>query len=154
MTTIAASATTFDTVTAYLSWDHDRLDALLQSARNWVESKDWTRARRAYAEFDGGLDRHIRLEEEILFPLFEARTGAAGPTTVMREEHALIRGVLAVLRDGLARCDAGAFRDGVAALLAVLPGHNEKEEQVLYPTTDRVLPGGERAALAARLQDE
>jgi iron-sulfur cluster repair protein YtfE (RIC family) len=148
----AASATTFDTATAYLSWDHDRLDALLHSASNWAESGEWTHARRAYAEFDRGLDRHIRLEEEILFPLFEDRTGAAGPTTVMREEHELIRGVLDVLRDAVERGDARAFGAGLAALGSLLPPHNDKEEQILYPTTDRVLPERERAALAVRLQ--
>ena len=152
--TIAAPATTFDTVNAYLSWDHDRLDALLQSAANRVDHGEWAQARLAYGEFDRGLARHIRLEEEILFPLFEARTGTAGPTTVMREEHRLIRGVLAVIGAAVARADAPAFRSGVAALADLLPAHNAKEEQVLYPTTDRVLPEHERAALAARLQRE
>jgi iron-sulfur cluster repair protein YtfE (RIC family) len=151
---IAASATTFDTVSDYLSWDHDRLDALLQSVSNWVESADWAHARRAYAEFDRGLDRHIRLEEETLFPLFEARTGAVGPTSVMREEHQLIRGALAVMGAAVGIADAAGFRSGLAALTSVLTAHNEKEERVLYPTTDRVLPEHERAALAARLQRE
>jgi hemerythrin-like domain-containing protein len=151
---LAASATTFDTVTAYLSWDHDRLDALLESVRNRVESGEWGHARRVYSEFDRGLDRHIRLEEEILFPLFEARTASTGPTTVMREEHQLIRGVLVALGAAVGRGDTLAFRSGLAALASLLPPHNEKEEQVLYPTTDRVLQESERAGLAARLQAE
>ncbi len=151
---IAASATMFDTVTEYLSWDHDRLDALLQSVRTWVEGGKWEHAQRTFAEFDRGLDRHIRLEEEILFPLFEARTGMTGPTTVMREEHQLIRGALAVLAAAIGKADASGFHAGLAALASVLPPHNEKEEAVLYPTTDRVLPEGERTTLAARLQRE
>lgn len=149
---IAASATLFDTVTAYLSWDHDRLDALLQSVRTWVEGGKWEHARRTFAEFDRGLDRHIRLEEEILFPLFEARAGMTGPTAVMREEHQLIRGVLAVIGAAIGHADGRGFQDGLAALAAVLPPHNEKEEQVLYPTTDRILPEAERTKLASRLQ--
>ena len=149
---IAASATRFDTISDYLSWDHDRLDALLGSARNWVEEGNWVQVWRVYAEFERGLNRHIRLEEEVLFPVFEERTGNTGPTTVMREEHKRIHGVLAVLRAAADRADAAGFRSGVAALDAVLPAHNEKEEQVLYPTADRVLLDRERAALAARLQ--
>jgi iron-sulfur cluster repair protein YtfE (RIC family) len=149
---IAASATIFDTVTAYLSWDHDRLDALLESVRNFAERGDWAHARGSYAEFHRGLDRHIRLEEEILFPLFEARAGMAGPTTVMREEHELIRGVLVIIGTAVAQADILGVRDGLAALAAVLPPHNEKEEQVLYPTTDRILPEAERTKLASRLQ--
>jgi iron-sulfur cluster repair protein YtfE (RIC family) len=151
---IAASATMFDTVTAYLSWDHDRLDALLQSVRTWVEGGKWAQALRTFAEFDRGLDRHIRLEEEILFPLFEARTGMTGPTAVMREEHQLIRAALAGLATAIGKADLPGFHAGLAALAAVLPPHNEKEEAVLYPTTDRVLPEGERTSLAARLQSE
>lgn len=151
---IAASATIFDTVTAYLSWDHDRLDALLESVRSYAENGDWEHARGTYAEFQRGLDRHIHLEEEILFPLFDARSGMTGPTSVMREEHKLIRGVLVIIGTAVAQGDILGVRDALAALAAVLPPHNEKEEQVLYPTTDRVLPEGERTRLAARLQSE
>jgi hemerythrin-like domain-containing protein len=143
----------FDSVAAYLSWDHDRLDAILQSVRERVERGEWGEARREYGEFDRGLDRHIRLEEDILFPVFETRTGLAnGPTAVMREEHRPIRAALGVMRDAIARRDAGSFHDGVAGLLTVLADHNAKEEHVLYPVADRVLPEADRAALAASLQ--
>jgi len=155
MTTEAAPPKAFDSVTGYLSWDHDRLDAILQSVRARVEAGDWEAARREYAPFYDGLDRHIRLEEGILFPLFEERTGmTGGPTVVMREEHREIRGALGTMLDALGRSDVRLFQEGLAHLLSVLPDHNVKEEQVLYPTTDRILPDKERAALAARLQRE
>jgi hemerythrin-like domain-containing protein len=155
MTTEAAPPKAFDSVTGYLSWDHDRLDAILQSVRARVEAGDWEAARREYVPFYDGLDRHIRLEEGILFPLFEERTGmTGGPTVVMREEHREIRGALGTMRDALGRADDRLFQEGLAHLLSVLPDHNVKEEQVLYPTTDRILPEKDRAALAARLQGE
>ena len=155
MTTTTAPSTRFDSVTAYLSWDHDRLDAILRSVRARVEAGDWQAARREYAPFDDGLDRHIRLEEGILFPIFEERSGMkGGPTAVMRVEHCEIRGALETMRDGLGRSDARLFQEGLAHLLDVLPDHNVKEEQVLYPTTDRLLEEKDRAALAARLQRE
>ena len=155
MTTATAPPTTFESVTAYLSWDHDRLDAILRSVRARVEAGDWEAARQEYGSFADGLDRHIRLEEGILFPLFEERTGmTAGPTAVMRVEHCEIRGALEIMRDGLGRSDARLFENGLAHLFDVLPDHNVKEEQVLYPTTDRILGEKDRAALAARLQRE
>jgi iron-sulfur cluster repair protein YtfE (RIC family) len=155
-TEAAAPPKAFDSVTGYLSWDHDRLDAILQSVRARVEAGEWEAARREYAPFYDGLDRHIRLEEGILFPLFEERTGTAagGPTAVMKEEHREIRGALETMRDAMERADARLFEEGLARLLSVLPDHNVKEEQVLYPTTDRILPEKDRAALAARLQRE
>jgi len=155
MATGTAQTTAFESVTGYLSWDHDRLDAILTSVRVWVEKGEWEHAHREYGEFDRGLDRHIRLEEGILFPVFEARTGIVdGPTAVMRQEHLAIRAALTVMREGIGRGDAGAFQDGLASLLAVLPNHNLKEEQVLYPTTDDTLLEPDRVALAARLQRE
>jgi len=149
---IGASVARFDTVTEYLSWDHDRLDALLDSVSGCVERGDWPQAQRAYSGFARDLDRHIRMEEEILFPLFEARTGIAGPTPAMRHEHELIRDALGVLAVVVGLRDAVAFRAGMSVLLSLLTGHNEKEERVLYPITDRVLPGRERETLAARLE--
>lgn len=150
---IGEAITAFESVTAYLSWDHDRLDAILESVRGRVGRGEWGEARRQYGEFDRGLDRHIRLEEDILFPIFEARTGLAhGPTAVMREEHRAILAALGFMREAIARGDSRAFHDGMASLLTVLPQHNAKEEQVLYPAADRALDEEERAALVGCLQ--
>jgi iron-sulfur cluster repair protein YtfE (RIC family) len=152
MTTEAASAA-FESAADYLCWDHDRLDALLDTVRNRVYNAEWAYARRDYDEFARGLQRHIRLEEDILFPVFEQRAGARARTTAMRIEHTRIRGVLGSLRDALGRGDAAGFRGGLSVLLPLLRAHNENEEQILYPA-DADLPAAERAALVRRLQSE
>src|SRR5262245_9518428 len=78
----------FDSITRYLSWDHDRLDGLLGEVTRHVEDGHFVQASSIFSTFDQGLRRHIRLEEELLFPLFECRTGMRnGPTAVMRNEH-------------------------------------------------------------------
>ena len=78
----------FESVTAYLGWDHDRLDETLCSVSSAVESGDFAGAAARYEEFELGLLRHVRIEEELLFPVFEARSGFMnGPTAVMRDEH-------------------------------------------------------------------
>jgi hemerythrin-like domain-containing protein len=150
---IAEAALGFETGTQYLSWDHDRLDGLLESVRSGVERGDWMAARRQYGEFHRGMDRHIRLEENFLFPLFEERTQLTWPTDVMRQEHRLIRGAMGVLTVAVDRADARGFRTGLSSLIAVLSDHNAKEERVLYPATDRALSERERAALSARLEE-
>ena len=144
----------FRSVTEYLSWDHDRLDALLEAVRSAVERRDWLAARRYFHDFHDGLLRHIRVEEEVLFPRFEQRTGLTGPLVVMRQEHAYIRAALGALDDGIDQRDSRTFRAGLASLLTVLPGHNAKEEQVVYPKTDAALSEDECRALVARLQEE
>jgi iron-sulfur cluster repair protein YtfE (RIC family) len=144
----------FETVTQYMSWDHDRLDALLESARSGVERGDWIAARRYFDDFQRGLDRHMRLEEGTLFPVFEKQVGLTGPTEVMRQEHGLVRDALAILGGAVGRGDARGFGVCLTSLLDVLAAHNAKEERILYPAADRALPEGERAALAAHLQEE
>src|SRR5262245_5993745 len=147
--------TTFETVTRYLSWDHDRLDAILASTAQEVDESRMADAAKTYEEFDQGLRRHIRIEEELLFPLFEARTGvSSGPTVVMRAEHREIEKAIGLMRDALARQDAPGFLDALRFLRSVLLDHNAKEEHVLYPTTDRLLSPVERAALVGRITIE
>ena len=81
----------FESVTAYLGWDHDRLDETLCSVSSAVESGDFAGAAARYEEFELGLLRHVRIEEELLFPVFEARSGFMnGPTAVMRDEDCAI----------------------------------------------------------------
>ena len=135
----------FDSITRYLSWDHDRLDGLLAEATRHVEEGDLSQARSIFLAFDDGLRRHIRLEEELLFPLFESRTGMRnGPTAAMRTEHRVIEAELTRMREGLDAGDASEYATGLANLHGVLGPHNVKEEQVLYPTTDDMLDVLER----------
>jgi regulator of cell morphogenesis and NO signaling len=153
MMTEVDPATLFKSVAAYLSWDHDRLHAILDTVRNRVYNAEWPYARRDYDEFSRGLKRHIRLEEEILFPVFEDRVGPRGRTTPMRDEHTRIRGMLGSLHDAVSRADAAGFRSSLAVLLSLMRVHCEKEEEILYPA-DRALPEPERAALIRRLRSE
>jgi iron-sulfur cluster repair protein YtfE (RIC family) len=145
----------FDSVTAYLGWDHGRLDEALRSVSSAVERGRFADAAAGYEELELGLLRHMRIEEELLFPVFEARSGMVnGPTEVMRDEHRQVRTALGLMRRGLLRTDAGAYGEGLRFFDSVLPDHNAKEEHILYPTLDRLLRPAERAALVARLQRE
>jgi hemerythrin-like domain-containing protein len=152
MMTDFGPATTFKSVAEYLCWDHDRLEALLDTVRTRVYNAEWPTARRDYDEFARGLKRHIRLEEDILFPVLD-RVAPKGHTTAMRDEHTRIRGLLGTLHDAVRGSDADRFRSALVVLFSVVRPHNAKEEEVLYPT-DRGLPEAERAALLQRLRSE
>ena len=145
----------FESVTSYLAWDHDRLDEGLRSVSSAVGKGRFAEAAAGYEEFEHGLLRHLRIEEELIFPVFEARSGMLnGPTDVMRDEHRQVRMALALMRRGLLQADATAYGDGLRFFDSVLPDHNAKEEHILYPTLDRLLRPAERAALVSRLQRE
>lgn len=151
----AAVESGFESVTAYVGGDHDRLDEALRAVSAAVRTERFADAVVRYEEVDLGLLRHFRIEEELLFPVFEARSGMVdGPTGFMRDEHRQARTALGIMRRGLLGSDAGAFADGLRLLESVLPGHNSREEHILYPTLDGLLQPSERALLVARLLRE
>lgn len=139
-------------ITALLRDDHRRLDAIFSEVKESAGAAGAGAAAR-FAEFRAGLERHIDAEEHVLFPAFEAATGThgAGPTAVMRSEHAEIRRLMDEIAAALER--EGADRvTPLAALTARLAAHNGKEERILYPMSDDLAAAGElRAAIAERL---
>lgn len=140
-------------VTEALAADHDRLDALEGKAFLLLAGGDAAGAASVWAEFAFGLRRHIRFEEEIVFPVFEETSGfppSQGPTSVMRAEHREIEMLLEAI--GRALEDGGDVGGHRHALQQVLGAHNMKEEHVLYPATDERLDPDERDALVARIQ--
>lgn len=131
-------------VTGYLTWDHRRLDGIFEDVKRRVADGTFDAAQARFRTFADGLDHHIDMEERILFPAFEEATGmTAGPTQVMRVEHARIRVRLGEIATALAGRDRGAFSESAEALVALLGAHNAKEEGILYPMSDRVA-GDER----------
>lgn len=152
--TAAPSGEAPSTVTEYLEADHRRLDAILPEVERLAAAGSYGPAASRFAEFSSGLDRHIDLEEQILFPTFERATGmTSGPTQVMRAEHVQIRRWMDAAAASLAAADAAGLGEALAALGQVLAAHNMKEEHMLYPMADRAMPGDEaRRALVEELR--
>jgi iron-sulfur cluster repair protein YtfE (RIC family) len=146
-------------VTDFLQADHRRLDGLWEEQEKALRPGNLDQARSFFSEFSSGLRRHIHMEEEILFPAFEERSGmrGVGPTVVMRQEHWEIEALLEEISAALARAQspADAFkavRDQAQALKTLLRSHDQKEENVLYPMSDRLLEERERDDLVRKMQ--
>lgn len=142
------------TVNDALSWDHDRLDGLDAAVFAARKVGDFARASGLFSNFAFGLRRHIRFEEELLFPEFEAKAGLPsenGPTAVMRDEHRDILGILSRMESAVGE-DSPRAESLRHALVGVLGNHNLKEENIVYPMTDRALSAEERDGLVARIQ--
>jgi uncharacterized protein (DUF2249 family) len=141
-------------VTEYLEQDHRRLDAIVSEVVQLVDSGALAEAVTRFAEFACGLNRHIDAEENVLFPAFEKMTGmTTGPTVVMRAEHVEIRRWMDIGAAALDAGDVAAVTSAVNGLTEVLSKHNMKEEQILYPMTDRAAGGErERDELVRRMQ--
>ncbi len=132
------------TISAYFREDHARLDEAFRLFQR-CKGTEAGRARAAFEDFCAGLKRHIAWEEELLFPLWEAKTGMVdgGPTAVMRVEHRQITARLDAIAASVAAGRADSEQDE-QALVAVLGMHNIKEERVLYPSIDNVITDAER----------
>ena len=120
-----------DSLAAALEREHHEIDdGIAKFAAAPGDQEPLVRAIRA-------LRRHIYLEEEILFPLLHQADRALGaPLFVMLREHGQIWTLLDSLEDDL---DA-ASRALIRQLESHLLHHNLKEEKVLYPRADEVLP--------------
>jgi uncharacterized protein (DUF2249 family) len=137
-----------------LGWDHERLARLEVSAFVARAAGDSGTATKSYEAFASGLRRHIALEEQFLFPVFEERSGlppGAGPTEVMRGEHRVIERLLAEILRSIG--DPARLPDQArAAFHEILEEHHLKEEGMLYPAIDDLLEPEERDALVAKIQ--
>ena len=143
-----------DTIASYLADDHHRCDALLTRACASVRAARWTQAVRELADYADAIERHLLLEERIIFPAFEAAIArvagkAVPPTAEMRAEHLRIRAVVQRMRNSLHGCDTVAFFDHADSLALFISLHSEKEEGMLYPLIDRMLQHQREELVAA-----
>jgi hemerythrin-like domain-containing protein len=84
--------------------------------------------------------QHFKMEEEVLFPAFEQRTGMSmGPTQVMRMEHGQMRELFQAMADAVQKQDKDEFLGQAETLLVMMQQHNMKEEQILYRMADQML---------------
>ncbi len=94
---------------------------------------------------------HHGKEEANLFPAMEARglPSDVGPTAVMREEHRIGRAHIQDMADGIAENDTVAFVAAARGYVELLREHILKEDQIVFPMADRLLPPEEHESLRA-----
>ncbi|MFO1298946.1 MAG: hemerythrin domain-containing protein [Burkholderiaceae bacterium] len=143
-----------ESITAFMQQDHVLIDGILERATAAAQAGDLAALEREATLFLQRLERHIDMEENLLFPAFEERTGmtAAGPSAQMRAEHEQMQGIFLQMRAAVAAKDAAGYRRASQALLEVLVPHNLKEEQMMYPMLDDAM-GAEAPALLADVRD-
>lgn len=129
-----------DTVSSYMTGDHHRCDELFALAEEAVSGQDWHQIDTVLQTFLKSMHHHFKMEEEVLFPAFENRTGMSmGPTQMMRMEHIQMRELFAAMNDAVKQPDKDEFLGQAETLLMVMQQHNMKEEQMLYLMADRAL---------------
>lgn len=140
-------------LTAFFEQDHRDCEARWADVEELLDTEDMDAAGPAWQKFDAGLRRHLAMEEEVLFPAFEAVSGMGdeGSTAVMRIEHQQMRGLLGQIGAAMEAGDAEQAMDAGDALLMLIQQHNIKEEGTLYPMAENMLAGN-WTDLVARLE--
>lgn len=139
-------------ISEYMQHHHRDCDELFARAEASAADKDWSSSAEQWSDFTRQMDQHLRMEEEVLFPAFEAETGQTqGPTMVMRMEHEQMRALLGEMSGCIENRDQQRFLGLAESLMVLIQQHNMKEEQMLYPMTDRAL--GDAAAILAQMQN-
>ena len=141
------------TVYEFMGKDHDELDGKFKSFSQ-LKKNDKDKAKKMFHDFKIGLQKHIVWEEEILFPLFEDKTGMynSGPTGVMRIEHRKIKDFLEKIHGKIAKGDFNTDKLE-NELVEVLTEHNNKEENILYPEIDNLTSDKEKSAAFKKMMN-
>jgi len=141
-----------ESISNLMTGKHRQCDDHFVAVEQAVARSAWGEADSAFNHFRDAMLQHFALEETILFPAFEARTGnSMGPTQVMRMEHAQMRDLLQGMQNAVAAANQDGFLGLSETLNMLMQQHNLKEENMLYPMADRVL-GGERDSLIRDMQ--
>ncbi|MFN3605297.1 MAG: hemerythrin domain-containing protein [Leptonema sp. (in: bacteria)] len=127
----------------YLTKDHKECDQLFANFENSLQKKDFENILKTLDGFTKKTIRHFKIEEEILFPLFEEKTqNTMGPTQVMRMEHQEISFYLEELKKLSENLNSNTIHTMLSiteTIVFLLQQHNLKEEQILYTMFERVL---------------
>ncbi len=136
-----------ENISGFYAKDHDELDDFLKQFQS-LKRDDFAKAKPFFRNFKFGLQRHILWEEEILFPIFESKTGMkdSGPTAVMRQEHVLIKDALEALHLKVRQSDPDSDAEE-KVIIDLLSSHNQKEENILYPAIDQMTTAEEKQIL-------
>jgi hemerythrin-like domain-containing protein len=86
-------------------------------------------------------ERFVETEEAQLFPAMEtAASQAMAPIRIMRMEHDQMRYLIAKLKSAISGHEKETALGVSETLLVTMQQHNLKEEHVLYPMADRLVP--------------
>ncbi|RXJ92819.1 hemerythrin HHE cation-binding protein [Malaciobacter molluscorum] len=126
-----------ETIKSFLTDDHRTCDSQFAALENLVALENWQEATTNFYKFEKELNIHFDMEEKVMFPAFENKTGmSAGPTQVMRMEHAQMLNVVSSMKEDIEKKDKNHFLGLSESLMMLLQQHNMKEEQMLYAMAD------------------
>lgn len=131
--------------------DHRTVLSLLERA---VASSEQSTARRtaAFLALKRALAKHAMAEEDIVYPLLQAKGNAATAAKQLYSEHAEMKVQLYELEMALA--NRASWAERIRSLQALIARHIREEEDVQFPRLQAVLDTRDRKRLAGQVRRE
>jgi hemerythrin-like domain-containing protein len=140
---------------------HDHLNELFLSHQEALLSLELSLAAERLRLFEEELRSHMRMEEEILLPVYQ-RAGRiqGGPVEFFTGEHKRMLEAIDRIKDHLSRLtpDQPDLKREIIKLFdleaffkGLVEHHDSREENILYPTLDKVTSQQERKELLAKI---
>ena len=124
----------------WLIHEHSLYENLLSQCTEAVEIEDWKTVNLLFKRLVTHLKRHMALEEEVLYPAYEAAAHAPqGPTSALREEHDHIVRLIMDMARVIKTRDSDYVLECLAHLEKQMIKHHEKEEDIFLPMASHIL---------------
>lgn len=138
---------------------HEKLNEMFLCHQETLLSADVNCAIGILRLYETKLLNHMQEEEQLLLPIYEARTDRipGGPVELFLGEHKKMRGFISEFHEALCRMRAEGghrLRRSIIALMDrqfmhkhLVEHHDLREKNILYPWLDRITTEEERLAL-------
>lgn len=120
----------------FMSAQHKEMDILY---KKYLEEKpkDIKKARHFFSEFKALLEKHMRSEDEVLFPFIEKVMGDETVNVILKHEHEQIEKLVNDIKERLER-DGTQTENLEKSLKWILDWHALKEEGTVYRLIDQI----------------
>ena len=121
----------------WLLHDHHKYDMTLDECEAAADTGEWKKAKRLFKDFVTDLKLHMRMEDEVLYPLFVADNGdPEGLITHLSDEHDYLVRLVQDLMSIINANNFDHFLDSLPPLHQAMNLHNKHEEQVFLNMTN------------------
>jgi regulator of cell morphogenesis and NO signaling len=115
----------------WLVHDHRKYDEALRDCEMAAEVSDWKTAVKLFKTFVEDLRLHMRMEDEVLYPLLEKESGDPnGDLDLLSDEHDDLVRLLGDLVHVIMIRDFDHFEESLQPLHKAMVRHNDHEEAV------------------------
>lgn len=124
----------------WLVHDHRKYEAALREVELAAGAGQWEEAERLFREFVDDFKLHMRIEDEVLYPMFrESVVGAGEDIDSLAEDHDDLAGMLQDLAYVLRHREYDHFAESLGPLYQMMLDHDAYEEDIFSRFGDQAL---------------